>query len=167
MRSLFENHGDDEVKRLRATSKGRWAGRIAELEADNAQLRAEVEQLQAHLEREQELTTWAADTAAAGQAEIERLQAATPDVGDGPCDRCGGNNPAVWFVSPNERWNEVMGTSSGILCPNCYFALVQERGFDNGTRCWASTCTKILPSAHYWSILVSTGPVPRLDWGGG
>jgi len=39
------------------------------------ELEAEVKRLRAHLEREQGLTKWAADAAAAGQAEAERLRA--------------------------------------------------------------------------------------------
>lgn len=58
-----------------------------------------------------------------------------PDIGDGPCGRCGGNNPVIWFASPNERWNEVYGSAAGTRCPNCFFAEVVEAGYDN--HCWA------------------------------
>ncbi len=63
-----------------------------------------------------------------------------PDVGDGPCFRCGGNNPVIWFATPNQRWNEVVGgpdaadDPGGLLCPNCFFSLAHAAGHD---RCWA------------------------------
>lgn len=52
-------------------------------------------------------------------------QAAHPED---KCGKCGGLNP-VWFA-PNNIWDRVTDSASGILCPNCFTESAADAGID-------------------------------------
>ena len=69
---------------------------------NNDPLVAEVERLRGELEREQGLTKWAADAAAAGQAEVEKLRAALEAI------------VQVDEISAGESWEDAFYDVAGI-----------------------------------------------------
>ena len=46
------------------------------------------------------------------------------------CQQCGGKN-VVWFA-PNDIWNAVVGSESGLLCPVCFIGLADTKGLYQG-----------------------------------
>lgn len=42
------------------------------------------------------------------------------------CKKCGGKN-VVWSAD-NDLWNELMGTTGSIICPQCFDKLAKEKG---------------------------------------
>lgn len=42
------------------------------------------------------------------------------------CQQCGGKN-VVWSAD-NDLWNELMGGPNGIVCPQCFEKVAEEKG---------------------------------------
>jgi hypothetical protein len=50
-----------------------------------------------------------------------------PSDGDTICQECSSLNPCWWVE--DDVWHQVVGSSAGILCPNCFIVMAESKGF--------------------------------------
>ena len=130
------------IEELQTEAAARYAEGVRVGIAERDAMRARIEELEAAIEAAEDFRAEIVVDAFTApdadwntildslRARIRDLQALNPSTkGEGErCQTCGRSYEVVW-AAPNPLWNDLMGGSEGMLCPDCFSMKASAAGY--------------------------------------